>query len=307
MKRANLESIGPSFPLISIITINYNGLSDTCEFLDSVRELNYPNVETIVVDNASKVDPSETINELYPWVILVRSDRNLGFSGGNNLGALQAKGAYLFFVNNDTILSPGILNELRNTFEKEKNIGLISPKIKYADQPELIQFAGFTPVHPITGRNKTIGDKEKDQGQYDTPSDTVYAVGTAMMTSQELFRKVGKMPEVYFLYYEELDWSCTFRRAGYRIYYQPSAVVYHKTHASVGLKSPVYVHYQLRNRILFMRRNVKKWQLILFYVYMLLIAIPKQVLSLMIFGKRLHINAIRSAIWWHFQHSANNN
>ena len=91
--------------LLSIITINYNGLKDTCELIDTLP-LNDETIEVIVVDNASTQDEATELERRYPQVIVIRSDKNLGFAGGNNLGIQAAKGKYLFFINNDTILRP---------------------------------------------------------------------------------------------------------------------------------------------------------------------------------------------------------
>ena len=96
-------------------------------------------------------------------------------------------------------------------------MGVVSPKIRYHSHPHIIQYAGFTEVNPFTGRNKMIGLMEEDQGQFDTPGDTAYAHGAAMMVKREVVEKVGLMPDIFFIYYEELDWSAHIRRAGYQV------------------------------------------------------------------------------------------
>ena len=135
---------------------------------------------------------------------MIVSKNNLGFAGGNNLGINQAKGKYLFFVNNDTIFTNGLIENLLKRFASPK-VGAVGPKIHYFDHPGTIQFAGFTPVNPITGRNQTIGENEMDRGQYDRAKVVPYIHGAAMMLSREVIDQIGGMPEDYFLYYEELD------------------------------------------------------------------------------------------------------
>jgi GT2 family glycosyltransferase len=152
-------------PLVSIIALNYNQTEVTCEFLHSLYGLTYPNFEVIVVDNASKENPQKKIEEVYPDLKFIRSDENLGYAGGNNLGIKEAKGAFYFIVNNDTEVTPDLLDNLIAPFFREDNIAIVCPKIKYYHHPELIQYAGFTQMNPFTGRNKTIGEKELDFGQ----------------------------------------------------------------------------------------------------------------------------------------------
>ena len=92
-------------PEISIITVNYNGLEDTCELIDSLQSHLNINYEIIVVDNASKNDESKVLSSIYPDIISLRSPDNLGFSGGNNLGIKHSRGRYLLFLNNDTYIT----------------------------------------------------------------------------------------------------------------------------------------------------------------------------------------------------------
>ena len=235
---------------LSIITINYNGLADTCALIDSIP-LNDDSLEVIVVDNASKADEATTIQQRYPQVKVIRSDKNLGFAGGNNLGIKASQGKYLFFINNDALLKPQTSNLklLINRLESSSKIGAVCPKIRFSWGNNPIQFAGYTPLSPITMRNRAIGFGEEDCGQYDTAHPTPYAHGAAMMVKREVIKKAGVMPECYFLYYEELDWSMMIRRAGYEIWYEPTCTVYHKESQTTGKNSPLRTYYITRNRI----------------------------------------------------------
>ena len=169
--------------LLSIITINYNGLKDTCELIDTLP-LNDKTIEVIVVDNASTQDEATEIGKRYPQVKVIKSDKNLGFAGGNNLGIQAAHGKYLFFLNNDTLLpQPSSLSLLINRLASSDQIGMVCPKIKFSWGDHRIQYAGYTPLSKITLRNKSIGFGEQDNGQYDTPHPTPYAHGAAMMST----------------------------------------------------------------------------------------------------------------------------
>ena len=110
---------------VSIITVNYNGLNDTCALIDTIPFDD--DLEVIVVDNASKEDEASIIEKRYPKVKIIHSKENLGFAGGNNLGIKAARGKYIFFINNDTILNPppSAINHLINRLESSPKIGII--------------------------------------------------------------------------------------------------------------------------------------------------------------------------------------
>ena len=260
---------------ISIITINYNGLKDTCALIETLP-LEDASLEVIVVDNASRNDEAAAIKQRYPQVNVIRSNKNLGFAGGNNLGIKAARGKYLLFINNDTLLY-NIDDEHRgNSFkplvdrlESSEHIGIVCPKIRFAWGSHPIQYAGYTPLSRITMRNRSIGFGEEDEGQYNTAHPTPYAHGAAMMVKREAIEHAGVMPECYFLYYEELDWSMMMRRAGYEIWYEPTMTIYHKESQSTGQKSPLRTYYITRNRLLFVRRNVPVYFRWLSYLYLI--------------------------------------
>ena len=279
--------------LLSIITINYNGLKDTCELIDTLP-LNDETIEVIVVDNASTQDEATELEKRYPLIIVIRSDKNLGFAGGNNLGIQAAKGKYLFFINNDTILSqPSALSLLITRLESSAQIGMVCPKIRFTWGKQLIQYAGYTPLSKITLRNKSIGFGEKDNGQYDTPYPTPYAHGAAMMVKQEVIEKAGVMPECYFLYYEELDWSLMIRRAGYEIWYEPSCTIFHKESQTTGQQSPLKAYYITHNRLLFAQRNINGGKKYLTYLYLIGIVSVRDILKYLCKG---HINMAKAVM-----------
>ena len=263
---------------ISIITINYNGLRDTCELIESLP-LEDKSIEVIVVDNASKENEATIIANRYPQVKVIRSEKNLGFAGGNNLGIKAALGRYLFFINNDTILrhQTSDIRHLVSRLETDDKIGMVCPKIRFAWGDNPIQFAGYTPLSRYTMRNRSIGFGETDKGQYDTAHSTPYAHGAAMMVKREAIEKVGLMPECYFLYYEELDWSMMFTRTGYSIWYEPACTIYHKESQATGQNSPLKTYFLTRNRLLFVKRNIKGLRRYITYTYLLLVVAPRDI------------------------------
>ena len=267
---------------LSIITVNYNGVKDTCELIDSIPFNEY--MEVIVVDNASKNNEAAIIQERYPHIQVIRSEKNLGFAGGNNLGIKAAHGKYLFFINNDTVFKNFNVSALMNRLTSP-TIGMVCPKIRFAWGNNPIQFAGYTPLSKITIRNRAVGFGEEDNGQYDTPHPTPYAHGAAMMVKREAINKVGMMPECYFLYYEELDWSMMMIRAGYEIWYEPACTIFHKESQATGQNSPLRTYYITRNRFLLVKRNWTDISKYISYCYLIGVVAPRDIIKYMLKGR----------------------
>jgi GT2 family glycosyltransferase len=289
-------------PLVSIITINFNQSKVTEEFLHSLSKLNYRNFEVIVIDNASVEDTISQLKLKFPNVRLYRTIKNLGFTGGNNLGMKLAKGEYVFLVNNDTeIVDANLLEKLIEPFQLDSSVGMVSPKIRYFHSPEVIQFAGYNKINSFTGRNSQVGDGEIDKGQYNTPGYTHYANGAAMMVKREVLEKVGLLTDHFFLCYEELDWAAQTVKYGYRVYYQGQVYLFHKESVSMGKTSPLKVYYNNRNRIMFMRRNTNAFEFSCFLIYLSLLTIPKNILTFLFKGQFKHLMAFVKAIDWNIR------
>ena len=280
---------------LSIITVNYNGIKDTCELIDSIPFNN--DMEVIMVDNASKEYEASIISERFPQVKVIRSDKNLGFAGGNNLGIKEAKGEFILLINNDTYFKDFNIDSLIKRLESSDKIGIVCPKLRFAWDNNPIQFAGYTPLSSITLRNKAIGFGEEDKGQYDTAYPTPYAHGAAMLIKRKAIEKVGLMPECFFLYYEEIDWSMMFTRAGYEIWYDPSCTVYHKESQTTGQNSPLRTYYITRNRLLLVKRNYKGINKYLSYIYLIGIVATRDIIKYTFQGRFDLIKAVLKGLW----------
>ena len=232
-----------------------------------------------MVDNGSKENEANILQDRYPNIKTIRSDKNLGFAGGNNLGIKIAKGKYIYLVNNDTIFKDFNPQALIKRLESSPKIGMVCPKIRFVWDNNPIQYAGYTPISPITIRNKAIGFGEEDKGQYDIAHQTPYAHGAAMVIKREVIDKVGLMPECYFLYYEELDWSMMITRAGYEIWYEPASTIYHKESQSTGQNSPLRTYFITRNRLLLVKRNWIGVTKYLSYIYLILVVAVRDTLK----------------------------
>lgn len=281
-------------PLLSFITVCYNGIADTCALIESIHKIIHSvSYEIIVVDNASRKDEATIIKAHYPTVITLRSQQNLGFSGGNNMGLKIAQGRYLFLINNDTYFESDGLQALIDRLESNPQIGAVSPKIRFAFPPQHIQFAGYTQLSSITMRNEPIGMGHPDDGRFETPHPSPYLHGAAMLIKREVIDRTGLMPEIYFLYYEELDWCTAMTRAGYTLWYEPHCTVFHKESQSTGQQSPLRTFYLTRNRLLYAWRNFTGMRCLLSILYQMTIAAGKNSLVYLL----KHRVDLASAVW----------
>jgi GT2 family glycosyltransferase len=299
-------------PLVSIITVNYNQTALTCQLLESLRRQSYRNIEVFVVDNDSRDRTMATeIMEHYPEVQFIQSPENLGFAGGNNLAVAKAKGDLLFFINNDAEVTAETLPTMLTFLAARPLVGALSPMLCYfndapTEQADLIQYVGMTQVNPVTARNKTVGNKVLNYNQYTLPMPTAYAHGAAMMVRREVLEKAGTMDNSFFLYYEELDWGERIRRAGYQIWCEPRAKVYHKESVTVGADSAFKTFYINRNRIYFMRRNFGGVRLMPFLLFLTFVTIPKNTLVYVLKRKKEHLASFWRAIRWNWQDAKHN-
>ncbi|BAU54890.1 glycosyltransferase family 2 protein [Mucilaginibacter gotjawali] len=289
------------YPLVSIITVNYNTDKVTVELLESLKKVTYPNLEIIVVDNASSVDASYIARQ-YPQVTFIQNPVNEGFAGGNNRGIEKAGGEIIFLLNNDTEVEPSFIEPVVNLFNSNEQIGIISPKIRYFYSKDIIQYAGGTPINSFTARGAFIGTGETDRGQFDQPRQTWLAHGAAMAIHRKVFEKIGLLPEMYFLYYEELDFSEHALRAGFQIWYQPGSLVLHKESMSVGKVSAIKVYYQNRNRLLFIRRNIFGLKGLISKIFFTFISFPLLLIRYLIKGNPAFAGEVWRGLVWNLNY-----
>ncbi|MGM0565400.1 MAG: glycosyltransferase family 2 protein [Bacteroidota bacterium] len=290
------------YPLVSIVTVNFNQSEVTCLLLASLQKVTYPNLEVIVVDNASAQDNPDVIKQRYPNCVLIKNPINYGFAAGNNMGIMAANGDFVMFLNNDTEVRPDFLEPLIEKFKTHPKTGAVSPKIRFFHTPDTIQYAGYTDMNPVTIRNFAYGYREQDLGQHDQDRKTAYAHGAAMMVPMDLIRELGMMSYIFFLYYEEADYCDRIKRAGYEIHYVHNSLVYHKESISTGKLSALKIYYLYRNRMVYMRRNIFGKKFVLGMLYQLFVAIPKNALVILLKGKIKLFHAFLRAVGWHMNH-----
>lgn len=281
---------------ISIIILNWNGYDDTVECLNSLSELSEYNVHTIVVDNGSSGDSYLLLNKNFPNIKIFRSEINLGFSGGNNLGIQQAlnnEADYILLLNNDTVVDKDFISPLLDIFERDKNAGIVSPKINYYSKPDLVWSAGGK-ISKIRGSGFAVGNI-KSNTISQTIKEVSFVSGCCMLIKKEVFDKVGLLDDDFFLYLEDTDFCIRVEEAGYKIYVANNSVIYHKvSRSTIKLEKPLSLYYTTRNRLFLVKKYFRQYLPITF-VYIIVTMFIKS-LYWIIIGKRKNVKAVVYAI-----------
>jgi len=244
-------------PRVTIVVLNWNGLADTLECLESLVHLAYPDYEIVVADNGSTDGSVEVIRERFPSVVLLENGENLGFAEGNNVGMRYALGAgadYVLLLNNDTVADPGFLTGLVEACEADAEIGVASPLIFSYDVPDEIWTAGaaINWANGATRRLRAGGRLHAGEPLFDVD----FVSGCALLAKREAIEKVGLLDPDFYLYYEEVDWCVRAHARGYRVVCVPRARVWHKVSRSMGATCPLVSYYMSRNALLFLRKNL---------------------------------------------------
>lgn len=230
--------------LASVIIVNYNGRAYLENCLQALMDTAGDGVEVIVVDNGSNDGSSDRIADLFPEMLLIHRPNNLGYGGGNNLGAQQAHGRYLVFLNPDTVPTAGWLAALITALEDDPRAGLATSKVLFLDRPERVNTAGNN-LH-LTGLTLCRG-LGRPVMVMDEPAVVGAVSGAAFAIRWDLFELLGGFDERFFMYMEDTDLSLRAQIAGYHCLYIPHSLIYHDYALHFG---PQKSYYQERNRYL---------------------------------------------------------
>jgi len=240
-------------PKVFAITLNWNGkkLLDDC--LSSLLGMDYPNFEVVMVDNGSTDGSVEFVRPKFPEVHIIETGRNLGYSGGFNIGldyAFNKKEAeYVMVINNDVKVDKKVVFELVKVAETDEKIGFITGKVYYYDYPDIFQTVGKY-KDPIKWNGEHIGNREKDIGQYEQVCERFFADDIFTLVSRKLYLEIGGYDTMFQFQGEEYDWQARGKKAGYKIVYTPHAMIWHKESMTLGRSSALKAYYDTRNPML---------------------------------------------------------
>ncbi len=241
---------------IFVITVTWNGIQDTCECLDSLFLQDDVLLNIVVVDNGSTDDAILILRKKYPQVNVIRSESNLGFAGGFNLGiryAITLGAEYLLIINNDTISNSSMCKNLLLAMENEE-VAVTSPVIYYAQDPKRIWSAGGF-IHPLLLEPRNSHNRRRELS--DDPKKRTFLSGCCMLIKREVFEKVGLFDERFFVYYEDLDFCLRIAQNKFIMMIVPSAKLLHKVSLSSGGEfSPNERYYMAYSSCLYFRKHL---------------------------------------------------
>ncbi|MGQ9599084.1 MAG: glycosyltransferase family 2 protein [Anaerolineae bacterium] len=238
-------------PLASIVIPNWNGAHHLPVCLNALQIQTYPHLEVILVDNGSTDGSQTLVEEQYPEVRLLALDRNLGLTGGNNLGFRAAQGEVLISLNNDTEATPGLVEALVSALLEHPEAGMAAAKILLFDRRDVLHSAGDG--YGVDGIPFNRGVWQRDEGQFDEPGWIFGGCGGAVAYRRAMLDDVGLFDESFFMYCEDVDLNWRAQLAGWRCWYTPEAVVYHKLSATGG--GAIASFYTGRNTIWVIAKN----------------------------------------------------
>lgn len=215
-------------PSVSIVLLNYNGYNDTIECIKSLKNITYNNYKIVIVDNNSTDNSEIEIKKFIKnddKIQFIQADKNLGFSGGNNIGiryALENNADYICLLNNDTIVETNFLSELVNSMEKDNKIGVAAGKIMYFEDKDIIWSAGGF-ISEIKSLGEHYGIDTKDSKKFDDTIEVSFLTGCLQLIRKEVFEEIGMYDDRYFLYMEDVDFCKRATRKGYKLMYIPQS------------------------------------------------------------------------------------
>ena len=248
-------------PLVYVVVLTLNGKHVLGETLDTILAMSYPQFRLLVVDNGSTDGTVAFVRERYPAVELLENGENLGVTGGRNAGmryALDHGAAWIHHIDNDVKVDRELLTELMRTAAADPKIGILGAKIFYYAQPDVLWYAGGN-VNFWSGIVSHRGLREKDRGKYDRLEDTTYVVGCSFLMSREVVQKCGMFDPIFNPFYtEDGDMCMRAMRAGFRVVYVPTALLWHRVSTSSGgVITPRRVTLKIEYNLIYFKRYAR--------------------------------------------------
>lgn len=245
-------------PKIVILLLNWNGKKDTLECLASLKKVDDPHFQTVVIDNGSTDDSVAVLRDTYPELEILETGANLGFAGGNNKGitwALANGAEWILLLNNDTIVDPQFLKAFRTAAQKQPKAKILGAKIYRYQDPKVIDHLGGFWNPAIAEFESPASGRYDDPGAFNEMCRVDYVCGAALLMHRCVPETIGLLEDRFFLFWEETDFCFRARNAGFEVWTAPQAQIWHKVSASFTGGKPHMHYFWWRSRLLWIERN----------------------------------------------------
>jgi GT2 family glycosyltransferase len=250
-------------PSVAVVILNWNGKRLLQQFLPSVVNSNYPNLQIIVGDNCSNDGSVEFVNTNYPLITVLQNKRNYGFAEGYNRILEQVTADYYVLLNSDVEVPEDWITPVINLMEADEQIAAAQPKIKWQLDKTQYEYAGAAGgfldkyAFPFC-RGRIFDAVEKDLGQYDDVKEVFWASGAALFIKSKAWKAVGGLDGDLFAHMEEIDLCWRLKNKGYKVMFCPDAEVYHVGGGSLNATNPFKTFLNFRNNLVIMQKNLPK-------------------------------------------------
>lgn len=238
-----------NFPFVTIIIVNYNGLSVLKKCLESLANTTYPNYQTIIVDNKSIDGSVDYIKSKYPQHTLILMDQNEGFAKANNIGVKSSDAKYVVFLNNDTIVTSNWLQELVTTVERDAEIQVGQSLLLQMDG-KIDSSGDFATIRGLAYNSK--------KHPFTEPRIILSARGAAMLVKRDFFLSAGGFDEDYFTSFEDVNFGWKTWILGYKVVMVPSSIVYHISSYTTSQMNELMTFHGLKNQLSLISTHFEK-------------------------------------------------
>jgi GT2 family glycosyltransferase len=248
-------------PKVAIVILNWNGRKYLEQFLPSVIQSDYSNLEIVIADNGSTDDSIAYIKEHFPFIRLIQFPENFGFAKGYNEALKQIKAEYFVLLNSDVETTRNWINPVIQLMQADASIGVCQPKILMYSNRSQFEYAGGAGGwldylgYPFA-RGRVFDICEQDTGQYDETAPVFWASGAAMFVRAHLYNQLNGLDEYFFAHQEEIDFCWRIQLAGYKVYSCPASVVYHVGGGTLPKGNAIKVFLNFRNNLVMLAKNL---------------------------------------------------
>lgn len=249
-----------NYPKVSVVILNWNGIDFLRSFLPSVVANTYPNVEIVVGDNASTDGSVDFLRDAYPEITIITNDNNYGFAGGYNKVLTQVNADYFVLLNSDVEVDQGWVEPVIDMMERDSQIAAAQPKVRSFKNKDSFEYAGAAGGfmdkfgYPFC-RGRIFDTVERDESQYDEPSEIFWASGAALFIRKDRWIEMGGLDEDFFAHMEEIDLCWRLKNGGYKIMYCPASKVYHVGGGTLNSENPYKTYLNFRNNLVLIQKN----------------------------------------------------